>query len=110
MHRKRLKKRRSSSKAWDQFNEIFDGDIKVDQFFVCIECEDIIYNPSTDGNTNVFRRHVCMQKNDNNEKIILIKKSDVQTLKVAAAKFVCKDLRFDFWQLILLTLYNFGHI
>lgn len=85
------KKRRSH--VWKFIHEVYEttDDKTIEMFFCCINCLDIIYNPSTDGNTNVFRRHRCDSGKTNTK--ILITNRDRVDLKMAAAKFVAKDLR-----------------
>lgn len=85
------KKRRSM--VWQFIHEVYDTseDKAIDMFFCCINCLDIIYNPATDGNTNVFRRHRCNSGKTNAK--ILITNRDRADLKMSAAKFVSKDLR-----------------
>lgn len=61
-------------------------------FFVCVTCKDVIHNPSLDVNTTLFHRHIRFDNKDKTRKI-LVQKEDREQLKLAAAKFVCKDLR-----------------
>lgn len=93
--------RKVRSGVWRKFAEIFEFDAtntksKVKHFFYCTVCCKIEYNPYEDGNTNRLLRHVCYEKNNESEKNngkIIVRKSDKESLKVAAAKFVSKDLR-----------------
>lgn len=86
-----LKKRRSQ--VWQFIHEVYytDEDKAVEKFFCCIECLTIIYNPSKDGNTNVFRRHNC--KSEKAKARITLTNRDKAELRMSAAKFVSKDLR-----------------
>lgn len=85
-----------------KFNEIFevqyDGElVKINNFFYCTECTDIICSAYKDGNTNQLLRHVCYENNRTGSRKktskIMIQKSDKEEMKAAAAKFVSKDLR-----------------
>lgn len=89
------------SEVWTKFHEIFfmDTSQKIDHFYYCVECADIIDNLYLDGNTNRFKRHVCIDNNNNNDgnvnnnSKLVISKLDKDKLKTASVKFVAKDLR-----------------
>lgn len=87
---------KTKSPVWSKFNEIFvrESKLKVKNFYFCTNCKLIEYNPCTDGNTNRLRRHLCLKKDDSSlESKIVVKRNDKHELKLAAAKFVSKDLR-----------------
>lgn len=60
-HRPPGQKRRSV--VWQYVHEVFkfneSEDKTIENFFYCINCNNVLYKPSTDGNANVFRRHRC---------------------------------------------------
>lgn len=68
----------------------------MNHFFYCTVCSDIEYNPYDDGNTNRLLRHICFENRIDGSKDIsrtIVRKSDKESLKLAGAKFVAKDLR-----------------
>lgn len=89
------------SEIWGQFHEIRvkETEQKIDFYFFCIECDQIVLNVAKDGNTNKFRRHICYNKendslqNNTASKSLVIKQSDKDRFKEAAVNLVCKDLR-----------------
>lgn len=95
IHKKREKK--SSSEVWDKFHEIHKADTneKINFFYYCINCDAIVYNSTTDGNTNALLRHVCFNKSDKGTRAprVLVSKADKEKLKLSSAKYVAKDIR-----------------
>lgn len=95
-HQKKAGKTRSI--AWDKFDHIFSTESKekIKYFFYCTQCSGIEYNPADNGNTNKLLRHVCNKtygvRKKGSEQIIL-KKSEKENFKTAAANYVAKDLR-----------------
>lgn len=92
-HKERVGKTRS--KVWTQFHHIIDATSKavINGFFLCINCLAIVYNSANDGNTMVFLRHSCVVATKMNKTKPLVSKKDKDNLNLAAAKFICKDLR-----------------
>lgn len=97
IHNKKQKPWRSN--IWTQFHEIQEAATKnkIEFYFFCIDCEQVVANCATDGNTNAFRRHICYNKEISqvagDSKSFLIKQRDKNDLKLAAVKLVTKDLR-----------------
>lgn len=99
MHKQREKK--CSSAVWKKFHEIFTADTeeKIDFFYLCTDCKDVIYNPTKDGNTNRLWRHNCAVSGDsgsstsNKKHTFTLLEKERKGLRVASAKFVAKDLR-----------------
>lgn len=96
--RERENKRKTRrAKCWDTIHEIYDADLdtKVDYVYFCTGCKDVIYNGSKDGNTMVFKRHICFSNNDekSNRKRLIVPKEEKEKLVAASAMFVAKDLR-----------------
>lgn len=103
IHSQRQKRTRSA--VWQKFHEIRDAetDALVENFYFCLQCEAIVHSASSDGNTNAFHRHECIESDQEmgvkkrrkktSNKNIIFKDEDKAALKIASAKFVCKDLR-----------------
>lgn len=99
------RRKRCRSVVWDKFHEIREvtTDELIENFYFCLGCCSVVYSASTDGNTNAFRRHECIESDEemdgkkrrkkNNGKTIMIKEDDKRALKIATAKFITKDLR-----------------
>lgn len=84
-----------SSLAWEFFHVISDeSGNDVDQFFYCIKCGQIKYIRS-EGSTTQLLRHECIVAyiNATAESSTKIDANFIQKLNIAAAKFVCLDLR-----------------
>lgn len=89
------------SNIWKQFHEIHEMTTqdKIQFYYFCVVCDQIVYNHTKDGNTNKFRRHICYNKENESleantvSKSLFIKSEDKDHLKTAAVKLVCKDLR-----------------
>lgn len=107
-HQQRTKK--CHSQVWTKFHEIrtTDTNEKIETFFLCTTCNDVIYNPCIDGYTKRLLRHNCASENgivcssgssssssevSNTKAKIPINQNDKKRLKIASAKFVAKDLR-----------------
>lgn len=94
-HKKRETNVRST--VWNQFHEIFENEKKIVQYVLCTRCKDVIFR--SNNNTNTMLRHICNTNVDNNnvlpEKLMksIVSKEDKERLKLAASKFVIKDIR-----------------
>lgn len=88
----RRKSKARSSVVWNVFNEIVDdkGAI-VKNFFYCTKCKNI--NQALSGTTTQLLRHSCVMELMPRSNRIQIDRDDFENLKLAAAKFVCLDLR-----------------
>lgn len=88
-----ITKKRSNgwSQVWTTFEEIRSiSDKDKETFFVrCTLCAALIYKPNS--NTNPLHRHKC--GNGDSKKISKVSITDKNLLKLAAAKFVSKDIR-----------------
>lgn len=87
------RKKKSTSEIWRYIHEVYSENQRVVDAYYCIDCQTVIYNANSDGNTNKFRRHTCMKKTADNKIKILIRKETKNELKEAAAKFIVKDIR-----------------
>lgn len=93
-HKKKACKTRSD--IWLKFDEIFSQEnLKVDYFYFCTQCEQVIENISNDGNINRLKRHKCKDGIDDNNvsKRNPICKADRENLTNASVNFVSKDFR-----------------
>lgn len=70
---------------------IDDKNEVIQQFFFCTKCESILYSPRTSGCTTQLLRHPCIEPVQNSD--MKITPADNEQLKIAAAKFICLDLR-----------------
>lgn len=86
--------RRVRSDVWKKFHSIHDKstDEQLTRFFVCIDCNGLVHNNATNGNTNIFLRHKCTASDTNNNvtSAMVISNTDKDKLKTAVAKFVAK--------------------
>lgn len=91
----RIRNVKNRKNRWRHIHEIFDNvtETKVDYVFFCTLCDEIIYNPTTSGNTTPFIRHVCKVQSKDGVPALLISKDQKDKLKSAAALFVAKDFR-----------------
>lgn len=97
-HKKRETNVRSP--VWNFFNEIFENENKIAQFVFCIKCKSVLFRPN--NNTNIMLRHMQICSTDANNNNVLpkqpttksiVSQEDKERLKLAAAKFVIKDIR-----------------
>lgn len=86
------------SNVWNKFHEIFSTETKqkIDNFFFCTKCLDVVDNFYKDSSTHRLARHVCFSNNNIVDESNLPNSSnklDTESLKLASVHFVVKDLR-----------------
>lgn len=90
---------RLKSPVWSKFHEIFDAnDKKIERFYYCIACSNVVWNPMGKGNTVYLLRHKCVQTNCISKYLPPCKRlkfddNDKKSVYQASAKFVSLDLR-----------------
>lgn len=88
------RKKYSKSHVWKYILEVYDEDDKqIDFAYYCINCNQVIYNGNVKSNTNIFLRHKCQTETVDKKKKMIIRKDTKEEFKIAAAKFVSKDIR-----------------
>lgn len=88
----RPKENARKSVVWNVFHEILDDkDNAVEQFYYCIECQTVLHSARIGGSTTKLLRHSCVVPAARNE--VNINDKDLETIKRAAAKFICINLR-----------------
>lgn len=104
-HRKISSQRRSG--VWVKFHEVYKVETNepVPFHFICTNCETLVISAYVDGNTTVFNRHSCdtidhlkdnksnIKDNSKNNKSKEFSVEEKNSLKMACADFVSKDLR-----------------
>lgn len=83
--------RRVTAACWNVFHQICEAvepHETVANYYFCIACNKVIFNPNKGGNTNKFNRHECTKKQTHP-----IIQEEKDRLKYSMAKFVVDDIR-----------------